>query len=467
MLRSGTIVLVANVVDVAAVLLRNIILARLLPVEQFGLAATFSILMTMIETFQNVGLNRLVVQDSRAEDPHFLASLHGAQIGVSVAAALLLAAFAYPFALAMGTPALTSAYLLLALVPLANAFGNLETFRMQRHGKFGPQVRRALLSQPIGLLAILPGYWWLGDHRAALVSIIAQQWAAVVLTHVHVRPAFRVAFDRMVWQTAAAFGWPLIANGLLMFLILNGDRIIVLHRFGPAALGWFSAAVMLTLTPANLIAKSLQTVTLPPLSRARSNTGAFQRIYDRCCSATALAALASILGALLLGKVIIALLFGEKFMPAAGFLTALACMNALRLLRVAPTIAAMAHGETRNPLYANLVRALGVPLAMAAATLTGAIGPMILAGILAELAGATLAGELAHRRAGIDGARYRQLLLLLTLCLAAALMVTWGSGYGWLLLLPLATLLLGRCAARLDLSAALQVFRATPTSRRG
>ncbi|WP_321576523.1 oligosaccharide flippase family protein [Sphingomonas sp. IC4-52] len=133
--------------------------------------------------------------------------------------------------------------------------------------------------------------------------------------------------------------------------------------------------MMLTLTPANLIAKSLQTVTLPPLSRARSDTGDFQRIYDRCCSVTALAALASILGALLLGKVIIALLFGEKFMPAAGFLTALACMNALRLLRVAPTIAAMAHGETRNPLYANMVRALGVPLAMAAATLSGSGRP--------------------------------------------------------------------------------------------
>lgn len=466
MLRSGAMVLVANVVDVAAVLIRNIILARLLPVEQFGLAATFSILMTMIETFQNVGLNRLVVQDARADDPLFVARLHGAQIVVSVAAAPLLAALAYPFALAMDTPALTSGYLLLALVPLANAFVNLETFRIQRQGRFGPQVLRSLLAQPIGLLAIFPGYWWLGDHRAALVAIMAQQSAAVILTHVQVRPAFRVAFDGAVLRTVATFGWPLIANGLLMFMILNGDRIIVLQRFGPAALGWFSAVVMLTLTPANLILKSFQTVTLPALSRARADRDAFERIYDRGSSATTLAAIAAVLGTLLFGQPIIALLFGSKFMPAAAFLVPLACMNALRLLRVGPTVAAMAHGETRNPLYANLVRVLGVPAAAAAAALTGAIEPMIVAGIAAELAGAMTAGALAHRRAGISGGHYHRLLLLLTLCVAAALTISWASAYAWLLLAPLAALLLLRCAVRLDLPALPSIARRPSSLRR-
>ena len=450
-LRSGTLVLLANVVDVAAILVRNIILARLLPVEQFGLAATFAILMTMIETFQNIGLNRLVVQDARADSPAFVARLHGAQIAVSLVAALLLAALAYPFALALGTPGLAPAYLLLAIVPLANAFINLETFRVQREGRFGPQVLRSLLSQPISVLVIFPAYCWLGDHRTAIVAILTQQLAAMVLTHVRVRPVFRFAYDAAVLRLVIRFGWPLIANGLLMFLILNGDRIIVLNRFGPAALGWFSAAVMLTLTPANLVAKSLQTMALPALARARLDTAAFQKSYDATCSIAALAAIACILGTMLLGPAGIAILFGQRFVPAIDFLAPLACMNALRLLRVAPTIAAMAHGETRNPLYANLIRALGVPAAISAAGLTGAIAPMILMGIIAELAGAITAGALAHRGAAISGRHYRHLLLLLALCIIAVLLATWASGYAWLLLVPLTMLLLLQCRSRLDL----------------
>lgn len=439
MIRSGSMVLAANIVDVSAVLVRNIILARLLPVEQFGLAATFSILMTMVETFQNVGLNRLVVQDARADRPDFVARLHGAQISVSLGATLLLATFAYPFALALGTPSLTSAYLILALVPLANAFVNLETFRMQRDGRFGPQVLRSILSQPIGLLAVFPGYWWLGDHRAALVAIMAQQIAAVALTHVNVRPRFSTAFDRVVMRTVAAFGWPLIANGLLMFLILNGDRIIVMKQFGPATLGWFSAAVMLTLTPANLVLRSFQTITLPLFAKAQSNRAAFQRIYDSSCSTSALVGVMAVFGSVLFGPLIIALLFGPRFMPAASVITPLACMNALRVLRISPTVAAMAHGETRNPLYGNIVRALGVPLAAVAAALTGAIWPMIVAGLSAELAGAVAAGRLAHRRVGVDGAGYWRSLLLLASCSMAALATPWAR---WPAMLLLSSLLL-------------------------
>lgn len=450
MIRSSIGVLMANCVDVGAVLLRNVILARLLPVEQFGLAATFAILMTMIETFQNVGLNRLVVQNARADDPYFVAGLHGAQIAVSLGAALLLAALAYPFARLMNTPALAPAYLLMAAIPVVNAFNNLETFRVQRDGRFGPQVLRSLLSQPIGVIAVLPGYWWFADHRAALVAIVAQQAAAAVLTHVGAGRPYRVAFNRMVWSRVIAFGWPLVANGLLMFLILNADRMVVLNQFGPAALGWFSAAVMLTLMPANLIAKSLQTVTLPALARAHDDPRAFQRIYQAAVSAAALIGAAMAIGMLMLGPLVLATLFGAKFLPASAFLTALACMTGLRLFRAVPAIAAMARGDTRNPLYANIVRVLGVPAALAAALVTDAIAPMILAGILAELASAALAGALARRQAGGSGGYEHQILGLLTLCLGTATAVSWYGGYLWVALIVSAALLVRKAAAAFD-----------------
>ena len=461
MIRSGMIVLVANCVDVGAVLARNVILARLLSVEQFGLASTFAILMTMIETFQNVGLNRLVVQNARADDPSFVASLHGAQIVVSMGAAAVLALLAFPFAMLMGTPSLAPAYLLMAIVPLVNAFTNLESFRVQREGRFGPQVIRSLLSQPIGLLVILPAYWWLGDHRTALVAIIAQQAAAAILTHVAAGRPYRVAFDRLVWRRVMAFGWPLIANGLLMFLILDGDRMVVLNRFGPAALGWFSAAVMLTLTPANLIAKSLQTITLPALARAQAEPLTFRRIYDASLACAALIVVGMVVGTLLLGELVLTALFGAKFLPASAFLTALACMNGMRLFRAVPAIAAMARGDSRNPLYANFVRVLGVPAALIAALAAGAIAPMLLAGVLTELASAAVASVLARRQVGANGHCDALILSMLALCVSAAFAVSYYGGYLWLILLPPVAALVFICVSVLDpfQSPALSRFR--------
>ena len=446
-IRSGMIVLIANIVEVLTVLVRNIILARLLPVEEFGLAATFAILMTMVETLQNVGLNRLVVQHPDVDDARLLAGLHGAQILVSAAASGLLMLFAWPFSLAMGTAGLAPAYLALSLVPMVNAFTHLDVFRVQRHGRFGPQALRALLSQPIGLLAVFPGYWWFGDHRAALVAIIAQQAAAAALTHIAVTTPYRIRFDAAIWRTVAAFGWPLVASGLLMFLILNGDRMIVLNQFGAAALGWFSAATMLTLTPANLVAKSLQTVALPPLVRAGTDGRRFQALYDACVGATAWIAMAMVGGTWLLGAPILIFLFGPRYLPASTFLVALACMNAMRLFRAVPATAAMARGDPRNSLYTNLVRVIGVPLAFVAALLTEQIAMMIAVGIIAEVASAALAGVLADRRCGAARRPFGTILTWLSACFAAILIGTWYNSHALVALLPF-TVLLGAQSLR-------------------
>lgn len=410
LLRSGAVVLAANLVEVGSALLRNVILARLLSVEQFGLAATFAILMTLIEAFQNAGLNRMIVQDRDADDPRFMASLHGAQIVIGVAAGAVTALLAWPYSIGMGTPGLLGAYLAMAAIPVASGFVHLGTYRAQRAGRFGPQALRSFLSQPIGLLAVFPGYWWFGDYRAMVVAIFAQQLSAIVLTHVAVGERFAVARDPAVWRRALAFGWPMTINGLLMFWVLNGDRMIVNNRFGAEALGLFSAALLLTLTPANLIAKTLQTITLPMLAREQDSPARFQTIHDRNTSLAALIALAMVAAAMLLGELAVTLLFGARYVAAADVLALLAAVSGLRLMRAMSAIAAMARGETRNPLYTNILRAATIPVALLVAIRTSDLAAMLWVGVAGEFASAAFSALLARRRAGV-GARHFLIVL--------------------------------------------------------
>lgn len=451
--------LFSNCVDVAAVLARNVLLARLLSVTEFGLAATFAILMTIVETFQNVGLNRLVVQDPRADDPAFVSNLHGAQIVVSFMASIVLILVALIFAAATNTVSQTSDYLVLTLVPLINAFTNLDIFRMQRDGHFAPQALRSLLSQPLGLLAILPAYWFFHDHRVALAAILTQQVSAVALSHVGVQQSYRVSFDGTIARHAFRFGWPLVVNGLLMFFILNGDRMIVLNRFGPESLGWFSAALMLTMIPGNLAAKSLQTLALPELAKAHARPQDHAHLYTVLISLSALLAMTLTVGALLLGAAVLDLLFGARFHAAAAYIVPLACLNALRLFRAAPAIAALASAETRSPLYTNIVRLAGVPAALAIATTTGRIDAMILAGIGAELAAANCAGLFTNAPHGRMHHGYYATLALLAASITLVLLAQYVNGYYALLLAaPLAIVglrLAGLTANRSSILAAI------------
>lgn len=436
LLRSGSIVLFSNCVDLAAILARNVLLARLLSVTEFGLAATFGILMTMVETFQNVGLNRLVVQDHRSDDPKFIASLHGAQIFVSILASAVLLLVAYLFALLTNTHSQIGAYLALSTVPLINAFTNLEVFRLQREGRFAPQALRSLLSQPLGLLSIFPAYWFFQDYCVALVAIITQQATAVILSHVGVGRRYRIVLDPAVANHAFRFGWPLVVNGLLMFFILNGDRIIVLKKFGPESLGWFSAALMLTMIPGNIIAKSLQTLALPEMAKSRSNLSRSSHLYSALIATTTLLALVLMLMCFFFGHLVIDLFFGPRFHPARAFVAPLAWLNGLRLFRAAPAIRALASGDTRAPLYTNIVRLAGVPIAFAIAATTGRIEAMILAGICAELVSACCAGMFTIERG--DAQRiYYSFLALLSGAIALMLFAAQLSTYVALLLAPL------------------------------
>ncbi|ODP36465.1 oligosaccharide flippase family protein [Sphingomonas turrisvirgatae] len=435
-LRSGMLVLAANLTEVLSALVRNLILARLLTVEQFGIAATFAILMTLVETFQNAGLNRMIVQDPEAMQPHFMASLHGTQLVIGVAAGVLMAILAWPFAWAMDTPTLVVAYLTMAVIPLCTGFTHLETFRAQREGRFAPQALRSFISQPIGVLAVWPGFWWFGDYRAALVAIFAQQLSAIVLTHVAVRERFALAYDRDIWRRAFAFAWPLTLNGFLMFWVVNGDRMVVSNRFGAATLAWLSVALMLTMMPANLVARTVQTLALPALARNQHDGRQFAKLYNMTTTSLALVGVSMTLGLVLLGKYVLLILFGERYLPAQALLGLVACMNGVRLIRAAPVIAAMARGETRNPLYANIIRACAIPLAFAAAWQTGDLTLMLGVGIGGEVVAAIASGVLAWRHVRVPG---RQYLICTALALCAMVGALAIPSLGWWAGMPTAT----------------------------
>jgi O-antigen/teichoic acid export membrane protein len=56
------------------------------------------------------------------------------------------------------------------------------------------------------------------------------------------------------------------------------------------------------------------------------------------------------------GGRLITLLYGEKYASASVFIGWLSVMWALRTVRVAPTLAAIARGDTRNAMVSNLAR---------------------------------------------------------------------------------------------------------------
>lgn len=368
MLKSGLILTFGNTFGAVLLLVRNILVARLVSVEDFGIASTFAITLALLEMITNFALDRLIVQARDGEHEKLQSTLHSLQVARGAIASLVLFVVAHPIAVLFAVPEATWAYQVMAIVPFLRGFAHLDIFRLQRELKFGKFVMANLVGQLVSTVAVWPLALWLGDYRIMLAAILLHQILYVLATHVVAHRPYLLAWEREIVGRALSFGLPLLANGCLLFGIFHGDRIIVANQLGAEVLGWFSVAFTLTLMPSMLLAKTANGMLLPILSKA--NDGPDFEVLARATLQSALViGLALAVGFFLLGGPILVLLFGEKYAMATDVVVWLALMQALRLAKAGPAIVAMSRAETKNPMYTNIVRICFLPVAFYVATI--------------------------------------------------------------------------------------------------
>jgi len=112
-------------------------------------------------------------------------------------------------------------------VPLISGFTHFDKSRVQRDMKFGPSVWVDVSSNVLVMVAALPLALWLRDYSAMLWVLVLQSAAVTAASHCVAERHYGWAWDRRYARKILAFGWPLIVNGLLMFLIFEGDRFVI------------------------------------------------------------------------------------------------------------------------------------------------------------------------------------------------------------------------------------------------
>ena len=401
MIKAATALLGGNLGVAILKFARNILVARLLSVENFGIASTFAIIFGFIEMLGFLGLDRFLIQTRDEALERVQATLHTLQAlrGVLVAAVLFLTAG--PLAAVMDVPQVAWAFQVMALLPLMQGLMHLDIARAQRDMRFGPFVKISLGADFLGLLSIWPLHLVFGDYRIVLGALLAQQILIVLFSHMVSERRYRLGWDRGLVLRALGFGWPLLLNALLMFGIFQGDRIIVANRLGPVDLGLFSLAFMLTLMPTGILNQTVNRLFLPRLAPLQDDPAAFDRLARVVVQVGLAAGLAVAVGFSLFGADLVLIVFGAKYAGALGVLVWLAVMQAVRSAKTGVSIVALARGETRSPMVANVIRVLLLPVAWLAVGQGAGMGTVVGIAILGEAIGLVVALGLLRSWLGV------------------------------------------------------------------
>ncbi len=426
MFRSFALILSGNLSNTLLGMVRSLLAAALISLEDFGIAATFMVAMAVIEMVSALGLKQQIVQAREGNDPDFQAALQGFQLLRGLVNGVALVGLAWPMAWFFGLPELVWAYQLVALAPVLRAFEHFDAQRLARQMNYWPTLVSGALPALGSVLAVWPLYLMFGDFRVLLFAVLIQAALSVLATHLVARRPYRLRFDRAVMATSLRFGWPIMLNGILMFVIFNGDRMIVGRELGMAALAVFSMALSLTLSPAGLLSAVLSKFFLPQLSAAKDDPAALAGLSVITVQAHVVLGGLLIAGVGLLGGPLLHLVLGEKYAPAIPLLTWLALMQGFRVGKGASSVIALAVARTGNATIANIPRVLLLLPAWYAAATGHDLLVVIWLGILGEIAGFVLARALVMAHLALPWRR------LVPVLVPAALLVAAGAGHAHL-----------------------------------
>lgn len=429
--RASMVLTLGEVVVYASSFIRNMILARMLTKADFGIAATFTLIVVLLEFSAKMGVGRFLVRDRRGNDPDFVATAHLVQFSVALISAVIMAVAAWPLAHLFDIPGDVLGVMSLALIPLFRGCQHMDVARYERELRYGPSVIVEVIPQVFITLAAWPVAEWLGDYRAVLVLLLTKTLLSCVASHWLAERPYVWLVQREQMVSMVRFGWPLVVNGFIMFGVFHGEQFLVAAFYTMADLATYAAASTLCLATAQLLGRIFNAVVLPLLAKAQDDADVFRLRYRQVVSAMALVSAVSGVGLLVGAEALMRLLYGEKYAGAGILLACLAAASAVRIVRTATSLAALAKGDSQNEMWSNGSRLVGLLPALGLALQQQPVWLVALTGLLGEAVACAVAIFRLRRRDNIPLVASLVPLGWVVASISVAAAVVWLGGHHW------------------------------------
>lgn len=426
--------LCASILGQVFALARNVVLARLLGPEEFGIAAVIILTINFLDTFSNAGPQNLLVQ-AKDENPRpLLSAAHSVTIGRGVLTAVLLLALGPSLSELFGLRASWMAVVGLSLASLAGGLLHRGVRMVQRDGDFRPEAINLILADAASLVAAVAVALVTKSHLAVVAGLLARSVVLAGASHLLTREPYRFNWERTHLRRFWSFGWPLLINGPLLFMAAQADRLFISREIGPVALGIYSAILVLIASPSGAILKWLGTIYIPPLANFYHQHGDLRAkgvVYEFTAASLILGLLMTI-GFALFGPLAVSLLYGEKYQTTAQLVGLIGFLQVLRFLRAWPSTISLSLGASGGILASTIVRLLTLPIGYAGLVLIGGLRGLVIGFVVGEAVTLLISLAIVNRNASRRTSS--GMLPVLILCGLAALAIWAGSAGGGLML---------------------------------
>jgi O-antigen/teichoic acid export membrane protein len=364
-------------------LISNLVLARLLAPEAFGVMALVNIFIQGMHMFSDIGIGPSIIQSRRGNEPEFLNTAWTMQAVRGIILWIGFCLIAWPVSKFYGNDPHTARELLwvmpiIGLSTVISGFNSTSIFTRNRKLQIGAVTLLDMVPQIISVIVMLlwarvhPGVW------ALVAGTIASSALQLPMSHWLNRPMV----NKFCWQASSVvelrrFGKWIMLGTIVAFLAANLDRIILGKLLTLSELGVYSMALTFARFGTEISTRLSSTVLFPVLSRSQDDP---VTLVGQSINARKLILMAG--GSLACAFAIVAPLFFKycykhSYAAAGGISQWLSIMVWFSIVLNSMERVPMALGHPRALFVSNLLNIIGYALSIPGYWIAGLPGFII------------------------------------------------------------------------------------------
>ena len=301
----------------------NMVLARLLTPEAFGIVTTLTMIITFAEIFTDAGFQKYLIQHNFVDDQDREESTNVAfwsNLIMSLVIWGVIAIFASPLATLVGNPGLGHVLIIsCASIPLA-AFSSIQMALYKRDLDFKTLFKVRFIGILVPVFVTIPLALYFRSFWALVLGTLFQNFANAVLltTFSKWKPKIYYSFQKLSEMLSFTI-WSMIEQ-ISIWLTSYVDVFIVGTMLSQHYLGLYKTSSTIVGQIMGLITATTTPILFSSLSRLQNNENEFKHMFFRFQKIVGILVIPMGVGIFCFKDLVTELLLGKQWLEASGFI---------------------------------------------------------------------------------------------------------------------------------------------------
>lgn len=340
----------------------QLLLARLLSPEEFGLVALVVVFISICDVLVTYGFGNSLIANKDSDSADFSTCFY---FGLSLAFVVYFVVFfvAPEIASFYNKPELSTVLRVMALrIPIA-AFNTVQHAYVSKNMWFHKFFYATLIGTVIsGIVAVVMAY-----HGFGIWALVEQNLGNVAIDTICLwfivgwRPTLEFSLPKL--RAIYDYGWKILAVGLLDAVYSRLRDLVIGKQYSSQDLAFYSRGYTFPSFGMRLVEPTVNAVLFPALSQCRDNQAEMKSITKQVIQLSTYFLYAFMIGLAVIAKPLVVLLLTEKWLPCVVFLQIGCIANLFRPQQFINNSVIKASGRSDLLLKLDLVKkAIGISL---------------------------------------------------------------------------------------------------------